>query len=92
MNRRTTTLLIVIVVIALEIGWHWYQTIQLRGLAQRSDRPVQLQKLPVARPCQCPAIPEPPPFKWYNRRCIRELGAPIPPAQRGPAAEAGGEK
>ena len=34
MTRRIVALLIAIVVIALEIGWHWYQVIHLREIAR----------------------------------------------------------
>ena len=49
MNRRITALLIAIVVIALELGWHWYQ-------ALRSATPPLL---PLTLPPQPSRIAEP---------------------------------
>lgn len=88
MTRRIVALLIAIVVIALEIGWHWYQVIHLREIARRSTPPLSIQCPAARHQAMAPKPePEPPPIGWHIRRDIRELGVRVHPTK-----EKGGEK
>ncbi len=94
MTRRIVALLIAIVVIALEIGWHWYQVIHLREIARRSTPPLSIQCPAVPHQAMAPKPePEPPPIGWHIRRDIRPLvQIPAQPKPVVGAAEGGEEK